>query len=207
MPGGFHLDKSSKRNHTQADACPPVTSAKNDRLEPGPLSSRFSPLFAETIRRLILALSLLVLVSGSTIAHGQTVSSLTLAPNTVIGGAPATGTVTLSAAAPSGGAQVNLSSSNASYVTAPAYVIVPSSSTTVTFTAGTNITASPQSATLTASYNNSSQQANVTAEPGTTGTIAVTGNAYVAAGSSANTNFGTANTLNIRKRQIITTFS
>jgi len=53
------------------------------------------------------------------------------------GGTPATGTVGLGAAAPSGGLVVTLSSGNTSLVTVPASVTVPAGQTTVNFTANT----------------------------------------------------------------------
>lgn len=55
----------------------------------------------------------------------------------VPGGTPATGTVTLRGAAPSGGAVVALSSANTSLVTVPASVTVPAGQTSATFTATT----------------------------------------------------------------------
>ncbi len=58
-------------------------------------------------------------------------------PGNIPGGTPATGTVHLSAAAPSGGAVVALSSANTSLATVPASVTVPSGQLTATFTATT----------------------------------------------------------------------
>lgn len=55
----------------------------------------------------------------------------------VPGGSPATGTVTLNGAAPSGGTVVSLSSGNTSLVTVPASVTVPAGQTSVNFTANT----------------------------------------------------------------------
>ena len=55
----------------------------------------------------------------------------------VPGGTPATGTVTLNGAAPSGGTVVSLSSGNTSLVTVPASVTVPAGQTSVNFTANT----------------------------------------------------------------------
>ena len=56
----------------------------------------------------------------------------------VPGGTPATGTVTLNGAAPSGGTVVSLSSANTSLVTVPASVTVPAGQTSVNFTASTS---------------------------------------------------------------------
>jgi len=51
-------------------------------------------------------------------------ASVGVSPSTVVGGNVATGTVTLSAAAPTGGATVGLASSNASIASVPANVVV-----------------------------------------------------------------------------------
>src|SRR5450759_948196 len=65
--------------------------------------------------------------SGGT-CSGITLSSLTLNPTTVSDGQPSTGTVTLSAAAPSGGSTVGLSS-NSTFAIVPSSVTVPVSYT------------------------------------------------------------------------------
>src|SRR5207249_2180810 len=52
------------------------------------------------------------------------ISSVSLNPTSVLGGNPSTGTVTLNAAAPAGGAVVALGSSNTSVATAPTSVTV-----------------------------------------------------------------------------------
>src|SRR5437016_2283822 len=62
-----------------------------------------------------------------------TLSSVTLTPTTVNGGVPSTGLVTLSGAAPSGGAVVTLSSSNTSVATVPASVTVPAGASSARF--------------------------------------------------------------------------
>lgn len=64
------------------------------------------------------------------------VSALTLNPSTVIAGSSSTGTVTLNAAAPSGGALVGLSSTN-SFVTVPSTITVSAGQTSGSFTAST----------------------------------------------------------------------
>ena len=87
-----------------------------------------------------------------------TVSSLAISPAGVSGSAIATGTVTLSGAAPGGGATVLLSSDNGSAVV-PSSISVPVGTSTGTF----SITASPvttsATANITASYNSTSQAA------------------------------------------------
>jgi hypothetical protein len=70
-------------------------------------------------------------------------SSVTVNPTSVVGGAGATGTVTLTAAAPTGGANVALSSSNATVAAVPASVTVAAGALSATFAIGTiSVTAS-----------------------------------------------------------------
>src|SRR3989449_9192045 len=68
-------------------------------------------------------------------APAATLSSVSLNPVSVTSGSTSIGTVTLSAAAPAGGAVVTLSSSDATVATVPASVTVPAGSTRATFTA------------------------------------------------------------------------
>jgi hypothetical protein len=80
------------------------------------------------------------------------VSSLSISPTTVSGGAGATGTVTLTAAAGSSGAVVALSSNNGA-VSVPASITVAAGATTATFSLTTTAVGSTQTATITATYN------------------------------------------------------
>jgi uncharacterized protein (DUF302 family) len=90
-----------------------------------------------------------------------TLTSLTLSPSSVTGGTQSsTGTVTLNAAAPSGGAQVLLSSNN-SAAQVPASVTIPAGATTVTFPVRTSIVVLSTTATVSASYNGTTRQANL----------------------------------------------
>jgi hypothetical protein len=97
-----------------------------------------------------------------------TVSALSVSPDTVEGGTSSTGTVTLSAAAPSGGAVVSLTSSNSSVATPPASVTVPAGATSATFTVTTAVVTTTTMVTLTAVFNNTGRTADlrVTAPPG-----------------------------------------
>ncbi len=81
--------------------------------------------------------------------------SLVYTPNSVLGLASSTGTLTLATIAPAGGLTVNLSCNNAN-VTVPASVTVAAGSTSVTFTATTIAVATDQATTTTASVNGSS---------------------------------------------------
>ena len=104
--------------------------------------------------------------SGGT-CSGITLSSLTLNPTIVSNGQPSTGTVTLSAAAPSGGSTVGLSS-NSTFAIVPSSVTVPAGATSATFTVNTNngFVLSNTAVTITATLGNSTVQANMTITPG-----------------------------------------
>lgn len=75
-------------------------------------------------------------------------SSLTLSETTVVGGTPVTGTVRLTAAAPSGGVVVSLSSDNTAAATVPPSVTVAAGSTSASFTVTTNRLNNSQSANI-----------------------------------------------------------
>jgi hypothetical protein len=82
-----------------------------------------------------------------------TLTTFTISPTTVAAGGTSTGTITLSAPAPTGGAIVSLSSSATSVATVPASVTVAAGSTTATFTISTNATLTAQgTAIISASY-------------------------------------------------------
>ncbi|MGA8890149.1 MAG: hypothetical protein WB493_01180, partial [Anaeromyxobacteraceae bacterium] len=83
---------------------------------------------------------------------------------TVQGGAPSTGTVTLTAAAPSGGAAVTLSSTLAA-ASVPASVTVAAGASSATFSVATTAVASAASATVTASYGGATRTATLALTP------------------------------------------
>jgi hypothetical protein len=92
------------------------------------------------------------------------VSSVTVNPTTVTGGAPSTGTVTLSGPAPPGGAEVMLSSSN-SVASLPPSVTVPVAGTSATFTINTSAVARATALAITATYDGVSGSASLTVTP------------------------------------------
>jgi len=103
---------------------------------------------------------------SSTTPPTVSLSSLTLNPATVEGGSqPSTGTVTLSAAAPAGGAQVALSSSDSATAQVPPSVVVPAGATSTTFTVTTSAVAASTSVTISASFGGVSQTASLTVTP------------------------------------------
>jgi hypothetical protein len=87
-----------------------------------------------------------------------TLASLTLNPANVVGGQSSTGTVTLTGPAPAGGAQVFLSSSNGA-ARVPSSVTVPAGATGATFTVNTSFVLISTSATISATYNSTTQTA------------------------------------------------
>jgi photosystem II stability/assembly factor-like uncharacterized protein len=76
------------------------------------------------------------------------VSSFSLNPTTVPGGAPSIGTVTLSQAAPAGGTVVALFTSDSAVATVPASVIVPPGAMSVTFSVSTGLVTASTSVTI-----------------------------------------------------------
>jgi trimeric autotransporter adhesin len=93
-----------------------------------------------------------------------TVSALSLNPGSVVGGNASTGTVTLSGAAPSGGAAVTLSSNNAA-ATVSASVTVAAGATTASFTVGTAVVSASTTATISANYGGALRTATLTVAP------------------------------------------
>jgi len=86
--------------------------------------------------------------SSPPLASSVSLSSLTISPPDVVGPDPATGTVTLSSAAPSGGFTVDLTSDNTAAATVPPSVTVPAGSTSATFTVSTKEVTNAQSAVI-----------------------------------------------------------
>jgi YVTN family beta-propeller protein len=97
-------------------------------------------------------------------ASAVSVSSVSVNPTTVIGNNAATGTVTLSAPAPSGGVTVDLWT-NGSPAFVPASVTVPAGSTTATFPVTTIYTPSTVPDTITAFLNGTSATTILTVTP------------------------------------------
>src|SRR5512137_3185410 len=88
---------------------------------------------------------------GSSTPDSARLSAVVVSPATVQGGVAATGTVTLTASAPTGGATVALTSSLGA-ATVPASVTVAAGATSATFSVTTTEVAASASATITASY-------------------------------------------------------
>lgn len=103
---------------------------------------------------------------SSTSAPAPTsLSSLSLNPASVTGGNSSTGTVTLSGPAPSGGAQVTLSSNNTTTAGVPSSVTVAAGATSATFTVSTSAVATSTTATISAIYGGVTKTASLTVAP------------------------------------------
>ncbi len=87
------------------------------------------------------------------------VSSLALAPASVVGGSPSQGTVTLSGAAPAGGAMVMLTSANSTVAAVPAAVTVPDGLLSASFPITTTQVAVSTSVAITAAYGGATRTA------------------------------------------------
>jgi hypothetical protein len=102
---------------------------------------------------------------SSTPPVAVSLSSISLNPTRVTGGNSSTGTVTLSDAAPAGGAQVALSSSNTGAARVPSSVTVAAGATSATFTVSTSAVAASTTVTISAAYAGASRSASLTVTP------------------------------------------
>jgi hypothetical protein len=120
-------------------------------------------------------------------------STLSLNPSNVTGGNSSQGTVTLTSAAPSGGALVALSSSNTNVASAPPSVNVPAGATSASFNVTTRSVTASTSVTISASYNGVARSAllNVqpvaTPQPVTLSTLSLNPSAVTGGGSTQGT--------------------
>jgi hypothetical protein len=94
-----------------------------------------------------------------------TLSSLTLNPTAVVGGNSSIGTVTLSAAAPAGGATVALSSNNTNVARIPASVVIAAGATSATFTVSTSAVAASTTVAISGTYSGVTRSASLTVTP------------------------------------------
>ncbi len=92
-------------------------------------------------------------------------SSISLNPTSVTGGNSSTGTVTLSGPAPTGGAQVTLSSSNTTAARVPSSVTVAAGATSASFTVSTSAVAASTTVSISASYAGATRSASLTVTP------------------------------------------
>ncbi|MBO1268635.1 FG-GAP repeat domain-containing protein [Arthrobacter cavernae] len=138
-------------------------------------------------------------------------SALSVSPSTVVGGNGSQGTVTLTAAAPSGGFVVALSSSSTS-ATVPASVTVPAGATSAGFTVSTSPVTTSTAVTITSSAGGITRTATLTVTPQpVTATLTVTATGRsgesitstpaginVPVGSSGSASFAVGTTITLR---------
>jgi hypothetical protein len=108
-------------------------------------------------------------------------SAVTASPSSVVGGQSATGTVTLSAAAPSGGATVALASASSAFHV-PASVTIAAGARSATFAISTSTTSVTATGTLSASYSGVTRTTTFTVQP-TPPTLSI-GNVTITEGNS-----------------------
>ena len=114
-------------------------------------------------------------------------ASLVLNPTSVSAGGSSVGTVTLSAAAPTGGAAVGLTSSNTQSATVPVTVTVAAGATSATFTVTTLASAPSSSVTISATYGTVTQTATLTFVPAALTSLVLNPTSVSAGGSSVGT--------------------
>ena len=145
---------------------------------------------------------------GSAPPPAASLNSVALNPTSVTGGGASQGSVTLTSAAPTGGAVVALSS-NATVATVPASVTVAAGATSATFTATTSAPATSTVATISAALAGVTRTATLTVNPpGGTATLTVTASGRggervlsnpaginVAVGSSQSASFSTGTSI------------
>ena len=146
----------------------------------------------------------------STTMTSASLSSVSVNPTTVTGGTASQGTVLLTAAAPTGGATVGLTSSSAA-VTVPANVTVAAGALIATFPITTSEVTVSTSATITASAGGVTGTAALTVTPVTAATLTVTATGRtgetvsstpigisVAVGSTGTASFPTSTSITLR---------
>jgi hypothetical protein len=157
---------------TLASEVPSVASVPSSiTVPPGETSGSFTiSTFQSSTRRVGLSATHLDTTVFSFITVGPTaLSTLSLSPTSVAGGSPSTGTVTLNAAAPDGGAAVSLSVTSSS-TTVPASIIVPAGATSASFSISTSPVTETTFSAITGSYGGVARTAVLTLNPAPTGT-------------------------------------
>jgi photosystem II stability/assembly factor-like uncharacterized protein len=106
-----------------------------------------------------------------TVLPGPKVSSVTLTPMRLTGGAAASGTVTLTGSAPAGGVVVTVSSSNPAAAAVPASVIVPAGASSANFTVSTSPVSVATAVTISATGGGATASAELTVTPATISSV------------------------------------
>jgi len=124
------------------------------------------------------AVTIVATYTGATLRAAVTVnpsllSSVSVVPTTITGGASSSGTVTLSGTAPTGGVVVTLASSNTAAATVPASVTVPAGAMSASFAIYTNVSCATATATVSASYGGVTRSSVLTVTQAPADTIAI----------------------------------
>jgi hypothetical protein len=115
-----------------------------------------------------------------------TLSSLTLNPTSVVGGAQSSlGTVTLSGPAPVGGASALLSSSNTAAAQVPTSVTIPAGATSANFTVTSRAVTAATQVTISASYGGVTGTARLTVTPPTVSSLTLNPTSVVGGAQSS----------------------
>lgn len=114
-------------------------------------------------------------------------NAVSASPNPVTGGQNSTGQVTLTAGAPSGGANVALSRGSSTVFNVPSSVTVPSGATSATFNITTTVPASQTTGTLTATYAGVTRTTAITVNPPPAALSAVSASPNPVIGGQAST--------------------
>lgn len=134
-------------------------------------NTRFRPTFIWSVGLLALLITLNSCGgSGNSTAtlppqSNPALNSIALNPAIVVGGSSSTGTVNLTAAAPSGGISISLSSSNTAVATVPATTTVAAGATSATFNVSTKTVTASTPITVSASYAGVIQTGSLTVTP------------------------------------------
>ena len=107
---------------------------------------------------------------GTTSGQADSIVSVTLNPSSVVGGSPASVTVTIAQPAPAAGLTLALSNSDPTVVTTPANLVIGMGQTSAMMAAATSAVDATTSVTISASYNGSTAGANLSVVPDTTTT-------------------------------------
>ncbi|MFP5264154.1 MAG: hypothetical protein ACLGJB_19905 [Blastocatellia bacterium] len=109
--------------------------------------------------------------TAQAVAAAASLSAVSVNPTSVVGGGMSQGTVTLTGAAPSGGAVVSLSSASPSVAGVPASITVAAGATTATFAVNTSAVAANTSVGITATYGGVGRTTTLTVMPASTGPL------------------------------------
>ncbi|PYK93401.1 MAG: hypothetical protein DME40_03655 [Verrucomicrobia bacterium] len=145
----------------------------NDRIDIGAFEVQPAPTAAPTATATPIAMATATATptpvrttpASTALIVSPALASMTLNPATLTGGANSTGTVTLSAAAPAGGAVVALTSNNLNAATVPASVTVAAGATTARFTVATKTVTVGTVAIITPTYNGISKPVGLVVNP------------------------------------------